>query len=75
MPKIIYRIGGINEYMQLDQIAAAIEQSTGFVKELEDNLKLQMEQKEFLESMKERFSREQMQQEHRDDKGNDELER
>lgn len=66
---------GINKYMKLDQIAAAIEQSTGFVKELEDNLKLQMEQKEFLESMKERFSREQMQQEHRDDKGNDELER
>lgn len=66
---------GINEYMQLDQIAAAIEQSTGFVKELEDNLKLQMEQKEFLESMKERFSREQLQQEHRDDKGSDELER
>lgn len=66
---------GINEYMQLDQIAAAIEQSTGFVKELEDNLKLQMEQKEFLESMKERFSREKLQQEHSEDKRNDEPER
>lgn len=66
---------GINEYMQLDQIATAIEQSTGFVKELEDNLKLQMEQKEFLESMKERFSREKLQQEHSKDKRNDEPER
>ena len=66
---------GINEYMKLDQIAAAIEQSTGFVKELEDNLKLQMQQKAFLESMKERFSKEQMHQENRRDKENDELER